>query len=180
MAFAADLHCEQTRKATPIPYIAHLISAAALVLEAGGDETCAIAALLHDALEDQGRDGATEREIRDRFGADVLAIVKGCTDTEVNPKPPWRERKEAYVAHIRDAPRAIRLVSCADKLHNARSIVADLRTQGDALWSRFSGGREGSLWYYETLSRAFNETDTGPLAVELARVVADMHALARS
>lgn len=178
LAFAAALHRTQTRKSTPVPYISHLLSVSALVIEHGGDETAAIAALLHDALEDQGRDGQTEREIRARFGDDVLAIVKGCTDTEETPKPPWRARKEAYVAHIEHASPHVHLVSCADKLHNARSIVADLRVLGDALWSRFTGGRDGTLWYYESLASAFAKTSVGPLAAELLRTVAEMKRLA--
>ncbi len=177
LVYAADLHRDQVRKGVGIPYVSHLLAVSSLVLEAGGDETAAIAALLHDALEDQGRDGATEREIRERFGEDVLVIVKGCTDAEVVPKPPWRARKEAYVAHLPHASAQVRLVSSADKLHNARAIVADLRKHGSALWGRFTGGRE-SLWYYASLVRAFREAGGGPLVEELARTVAEMHALA--
>ncbi len=178
LGFAAALHRSQTRKGTPVPYISHLLSVSALVIEYGGDETAAIAALLHDALEDQGRDGQTEREIRARFGEEVLAIVKGCTDTEATPKPPWRARKEAYVAHLAHASPRVHLVSCADKLHNARSIVSDLRVLGHALWSRFTGEKDGTLWYYDALARAFANASIGPLAAELERTVAEMHALA--
>lgn len=178
LTYAANLHAKQTRKGTGIPYVAHLLAVSALVLEAGGNETTAIAALLHDALEDQGREGKTETEIRERFGADVLAIVKGCTDTEETPKPPWEARKKAYITHIVHAPPDVHLVSCADKLHNARAIVADLRVIGDALWSRFTGGKEGTLWYYESLSQAFAKTEVGPLAGELQRTVAEMRQLA--
>lgn len=178
LTYAANLHREQKRKGTEIPYLAHLLAVSALVLEAGGSETTAIAALLHDALEDQARDGRTEAEIRERFGAEVLAIVKGCTDTEQTPKPPWRARKEAYVAHLPHAPADVHLVSCADKLHNARAIVADLRVLGGELWSRFTGGRDGTLWYYESLAGAFAQTKVGPLAGELQRTVAEMRRLA--
>ena len=178
LTYAAELHRTQERKGSGVPYVAHLLSVSALVLKAGGDEAAAIAALLHDSLEDQGRDGQTEREIVEKFGRDVLAIVKGCTDTEQNPKPAWRVRKEAYITHLATAPSQVHLVSCADKLHNARSIVADLRSLGDELWTRFTGGKEGSLWYYETLAKAFASTGVGPLAVELQRTVAEMRMLA--
>src|SRR5881227_3632367 len=135
LTFATRLHADQTRKGTSIPYISHLLAVTSIVLEQGGNEDEAIAALLHDAIEDQG--GApTREEIRRRFGDTVVAIVDGCTDTEVMPKPPWRERKEAYIAHIREASTAVRLVSAADKLHNARAVLADYRVLGDALWQR--------------------------------------------
>lgn len=177
LVYATDLHGDQLRKGVEIPYVSHLLAVASLVLEAGGDETCAIAGLLHDALEDQGREGETEREIRERFGDDVLAIVKGCTDTEVVPKPPWRARKEAYIAHVEHASERVRLVSSADKLHNARAIVMDLRKHGPALWDRFTGGRE-SVWYYESLVAAFQRAGGGPLVDELARTVDEMRSLA--
>ena len=123
LVFAAQLHREQTRKGTTIPYIAHLLGVASIVLEYGGDEDEAIAALLHDAIEDQGG-ASTREEIRRRFGETVVAIVNGCTDAEVIPKPPWRARKEDYIAHMAHASPSVRLVSAADKLHNARAILA--------------------------------------------------------
>src|SRR5436305_7390897 len=137
ITFATQLHAKQLRKGTTIPYIAHLLAVTSIVLENGGNEDEAIAALLHDAIEDQGG-AATREEIRHRFGDTVVAIVDGCTDAEVIPKPPWRARKEAYIAHVRQAPPSVRLVSGADKLHNARSILADYRVSGDALWQRFT------------------------------------------
>ena len=178
LRYATALHATQVRKGTKIPYVSHLLSACALVLENGGNEDEAIAALLHDAVEDQG--GAPIlAEIERRFGASVAAIVAGCTDSDtVGEKPPWRPRKEAYIAHLREAAPSVRRVSAADKLHNARSIVADLQRSGPGLFSRFTGGREGTLWYYETLSAVFAESGMGFLADELQRTVAEMKRLA--
>ena len=176
LTLATQLHAQQVRKGTAIPYIAHLLAVASIVLENGGNEDEAIAALLHDAIEDQGG-AVTREEIRRRFGDTVVEIVDGCTDAEVIPKPPWRPRKEAYIAHVRYAPASVRLVSAADKLHNARSILADYRVLGDALWKRFTGGREGTLWYYHSLVDAYREAGTSPLVEELARVVAEIESL---
>src|SRR5205085_11747027 len=114
LAFAARLHKSQLRKGTGVPYVSHLLAVAGIALEHGADEDEAIAALLHDAIEDQGG-AATREEIRRRFGDRVVGIVDGCSDTDVSPKPPWRERKEAYIAHVRDASPSVRLVSAADK-----------------------------------------------------------------
>jgi (p)ppGpp synthase/HD superfamily hydrolase len=132
LGYAAHLHRGHLRKGTSIPYVTHLLAVAAIVGENGGTEDEAIAALLHDAVEDQGGP-ATREEIRRRFGDNVVAIVDGTSDTDITPKPPWRERKEAYVAHVRNALESVRLVSAADKLHNARSILVDLRTEGEAV-----------------------------------------------
>jgi (p)ppGpp synthase/HD superfamily hydrolase len=177
LGYAARLHAEQVRKGTGVPYIAHLLAVTALALEYGADEETAIAALLHDAVEDQGG-AATLEAIRQRFGARVAEIVDGCSDTDVTPKPPWRARKEAYIAHVRVAPPDVRLVSAADKLHNARSILADYRVLGDALWDRFTGGKAGTLWYYRALVDAFRAAGPSPLVEELARVVDELAALA--
>ena len=137
LRYAARTHARQWRKGTTIPYITHLLAVAAIVGEHGGTETEVIAALLHDAVEDQG--GAPRlQEIRERFGDEVAAIVQECSDTDRTPKPPWRERKEAYIEHLAGAAPSARLVSAADKLHNARAILADYRERGDALWSRFN------------------------------------------
>src|SRR6267142_4897586 len=139
--FAAEKHAGQTRKASSIPYIAHLMGVASLVLEAGGDEDLAIAALLHDVVEDCG--GAPMlKEVRRRFGKRVAKVVDGCTDTDTYPKPPWRERKEDYIRHLRTADADTRLVSAADKLNNVRSVLADYREVGESIWSRLKGGRE--------------------------------------
>jgi (p)ppGpp synthase/HD superfamily hydrolase len=178
LILAARWHAGQVRKETTIPYIAHLLGVASLVLEQGADEDEAIAALLHDAVEDQGGVVALE-EIRRRFGDGVAEIVAGCTDAWTTPKPPWRERKEAYIAHLRQASASVRLVSAADKLHNARSILADYRVLGDALWSRFNGGKEGTLWYYRALVETLQATDPTPLVEELDRVVSEIERLAR-
>jgi (p)ppGpp synthase/HD superfamily hydrolase len=147
------------------------------VLEDGGDEDEAIAALLHDAVEDQGGQ-KTLTAIRARFGERVARIVEGCTDADTTPKPPWRERKERSIVHLRHAPADVRRVSLADKLHDARAILRDLRARGDALWSRFNSGKTGTLWYYRTLATVFEETHSGPNADELARVVAEIESLA--
>ncbi len=153
LLYATQLHRFQKRKGSCLPYVTHLLGVAAIVGESGGTEDEVIAALLHDAVEDQGG-AATREEIRRRFGDTVAGIVVEVSDTDVVPKPPWRERKEAYVARIRDAQRSARLVSAADKLHNARSILVDLRTEGEAVWRRFKGGKEGTLWYYRALVAA--------------------------
>jgi GTP pyrophosphokinase len=152
--FAAEKHKGQTRKASTIPYIAHLMGVASLVLEAGGDEDLAIAALLHDVVEDCGGVPML-KEVRRRFGKRVAAIVDGCTDADTDPKPPWRERKEQYLRHLKTADADTRLVSAADKLNNVRSILSDYRAVGESVWSRFKGGREGTLWYYRTLLEIF-------------------------
>ncbi len=152
--FAAEKHKKQTRKASSIPYIAHLMGVTSLVLEAGGDEDLAIAALLHDVVEDCG--GAPMlKEVRRRFGRRVAKVVDGCTDADTYPKPPWRERKEKYIRHLKTADADTRLVSAADKLNNVRSILSDYREIGESIWSRFNGGREGTLWYYRTLRDEF-------------------------
>ena len=175
--YAAGLHAAQERKGSTVPYVAHLLGVASLVLYHGGTEDEAIAALLHDAIEDQGGD-ETRQEIRGHFGPVVAEIVEGCTDTDEVPKPPWRPRKEAYIAHVRRASPSVRLVSAADKLDNARSILRDYRAVGEAVWKRFTGGREGTLWYYRALVQAFRETGTNPLVEELAEVVSQIEHLA--
>jgi (p)ppGpp synthase/HD superfamily hydrolase len=152
--FAGEKHKYQTRKASTIPYIAHLMGVASLVLEAGGDEDLAIAGLLHDIVEDCG--GAPMlTKVRRRFGSRVAKIVDGCTDADAYPKPPWRERKENYIARLREEDADTRLVSAADKLNNVRSILSDYREIGESVWSRFNGKRDGTLWYYRTLRDEF-------------------------
>ncbi len=171
LEFAAVRHAGELRKGTEIPYVAHLLGTASIALEYGANEDEAIAALLHDAVED-GK--ATLAEIRARFGDAVADIVAGCSDTDVRPKPPWRERKEAYIAHLRNASASVRLVSAADKLHNARAILRDYREMGEALWERFNGGRDGTLWYYRALVNAFRAAGTSRLVEELDRVVSEL------
>jgi len=173
LQLASELHAAQFRKGTRTPYIAHLLAVAALVIEAGGDEEAAIAALLHDAVEDQGGQPTLDL-IRDRFGPRVASIVAGCTDADTVPKPPWRARKEAYIAQIPHKSADELLVSVADKVHNARAILADYKVIGEPLWGRFTGGREGTLWYYRALADAFRGRAPKALSSALDQAVAEM------
>ena len=178
--YACILHHAQVRKGTEIPYVSHLLSVAGLAFKYGGDEDEAIAALLHDAVEDAGGEPRLA-DLRQRFGDRVAEIVRDCTDTDLTPKPPWRPRKEAYIAHLASASASGRFVSCCDKLHNARCIVADLRTQGDLVWNKFTGGRDGTLWYYTTILAEYQHLGVSqPLVDELARTVETMQSLAAS
>lgn len=154
LVFAAQKHKDQTRKGTAIPYISHLMQVSGIALENEADEDEAIAALLHDVMEDQD---VTEQELTAKFGPTVAAIVAGCSDSASTDKAPWRERKEAYIAHVLTASPSVRLVSSCDKLHNARAILADYQELGEALWPRFNASREGILWYYQSLANAFQE-----------------------
>jgi GTP pyrophosphokinase len=176
LLYASRLHRDQVRKGTSTPYITHLLAVASIVGENGGTEDEVVAALLHDAPEDRGGE-ATLEDIRAQFGDEVAKIVDGCTDTYENPKPPWRERKERYLAHLADAPDPVRLVSSADKLHNARTVLSDYRLIGEDLWTRFNGKKEGTLWYYRAIVDALR--GNGPIVEELDRVVADLERLAR-
>lgn len=154
MVYAHQVHQNQRRKGTGIPYIAHILGVAALAIEYGATEDEAIGALLHDAAEDGGGE-ATLAEIRARFGDAVADIVLGCSDSLVEDpeeKLPWRERKENYLAHLEHASASVCLVSAADKLHNVRSIMRDYREHGEDIWERFQGRRDGTLWYYETVA----------------------------
>jgi len=179
LGYASRLHARQLRKSSGVPYVAHLLGTAALVLDYGGDEDEAIAALLHDAVEDQG--GApTLAEIRRRYGDRVASIVEACSDTDQIPKPPWRERKEHHLAALGKAPPSVLLVTAADKLHNARTVVEALRVQGESVWDRFRGGRDGSLWYYRAASRLLNEALPGPISAELERTVELLESMARA
>jgi len=177
LVYAAQLHADQSRKGSSTPYIAHLLSTSSLVLEAGGDEDQAIAALLHDAVEDQGGT-KTLGQIRTRFGDHVADIVDSCSDAYSIPKPPWRKRKEAYLAHLRETSTHAQLVSLADKVHNARSILRDLQQDGELVWEKFNGGRDGTLWYYQELLSIFRGTNRGFLVDELQRVVSKINQLA--
>ena len=170
VALAHELHRTQTRKGTAIPYVTHLWAVASLVGEHGGSEVELAAAWLHDAVEDQG--GApTLARIRAECGDEVARLVAACSDTDVTPKPPWRARKQAYLDGLEGADRSTLLVSCADKLHNARATLLDLRELGPEVFERFNGGREGTLWYYEAVAEVFARRLPGPLARELGRVV---------
>ena len=174
LIYSCVVHAGQLRKGTEIPYISHLLAVASIVLEHGGSEDEAIAALLHDAVEDAGGKPRLE-DIRHRFGDAVAAIVEGCSDSDTIPKPPWKERKEKYIAHVRNASPSVCLVSAADKLHNARAIRQDYRQLGEILWNRFNGSRDEILWYYRSLIRAFRDRGTSPALInELDRVVSEI------
>lgn len=177
LSYAARLHAAQRRKRTDVPYVAHLLSVTAIVLEHGCDEDEAIAALLHDAVEDQG--GAPRlAEIHQKYGPRVATIVAGCTDTDLTPKPPWQARKEAYLAHLTTADRSTQLVSAADKLHNARSLAEDYRTGGEEVWARFNGGRAGTLWYYRAVLERLEKLTGTSLLDQLRRAVEELERLA--
>jgi (p)ppGpp synthase/HD superfamily hydrolase len=173
MAYAYELHARQKRKGSSIPYIAHLLGTTSIALEFGANEDEAIAALLHDAIEDQGGDH-TRQDIRKRFGDEVVMIVNGCTDSDTFIKPPWRLRKESYLAHLQGASPSVCLVSASDKLHNTRSILQDYRQLGEKLWSRFNGGRDGTLWYYRNLVEIFRGRAPQGLVLELEKTVRDI------
>lgn len=177
LVYASRLHAKQTKKGSGRPYVGHLLGVSALVIAHGGDEDEAVAALLHDAVEDQGG-LPTLGAIRRKFGRRVAAIVEGCSDSFTKPKPPWKQRKAAYIAHVRHAPADVRLVSAADKLDNVRAIVTDLRLVGDDVWKRFSGGKEGSLWYYREMYETLKAAGSNPLVEDLGRAVAQMEHLA--
>jgi (p)ppGpp synthase/HD superfamily hydrolase len=174
--FAAEQHSGQTRKASTIPYIAHLMGVASLVLEAGGDEDLAIAALLHDVVEDCG--GAPMlKQVRRRFGKRVAHVVDGCTDADTEPKAPWRERKEKYLRHLKTADADTLLVSAADKLNNIRSILSDYRAIGESVWSRFNAGREGTLWYYRTLRDQFLMHERNRITLDFELAMSELDSL---
>lgn len=174
--FAVKQHAGQTRKASSIPYIAHLMGVASLVFEAGGDEDLAIAALLHDVVEDCG--GAPMlKQIRRRFGSKVAKIVDGCTDAYQIPKPPWHDRKVSYINRLKTEDDETRLVSAADKLNNVRSILSDYRVIGESVWSRFNGGRDGTLWYYRTLRDEFLRSKPNRITRDFDLAVRDLELL---
>jgi (p)ppGpp synthase/HD superfamily hydrolase len=177
LLYATHVHGGQVRKGTSTPYVAHLLAVAATVLEYGGDEDLAVAALLHDAAEDQGGKARLE-DIRNRFGDRVAHIVEACSDSLANTakgegKAHWRERKERYLAHLREADEDILRVSLADKVHNARAILRDLRKPdvGEKIWTRFSQPKKETLWYYSSLAETFCESLPSQLADELREIV---------
>jgi (p)ppGpp synthase/HD superfamily hydrolase len=175
--YASRLHHDQVRKGSTIPYLSHLLAVAAIVIENGGTEDQAIAALLHDAVEDQPQGGKTESEIGSQFGGEVRRMVLALSDATGHPKPPWCDRKKAYLERLKDEPADVLLVSLADKLHNARSILADYYAVGDAVWQRFNAGRKDLLWYYRELVETFAETDEDlqqGLLDEFDRVVTEL------
>jgi (p)ppGpp synthase/HD superfamily hydrolase len=176
LVFAKQKHDGQTRKKTSVPYISHLLMVAGLVLQAGGDEDLAIAALLHDVVEDCGGMPML-KDVRRQFGKRVAHVVEGCTDSFETPKKPWKERKVYYLRHLRTADRDVRLVSAADKLHNAREILSDFRESGPVVWERFAGKREGTIWYYRALVREFKRRSPNRLVLELDRAVKELVAV---
>ncbi len=175
-SFAYELHRAQVRKQSEAPYITHLIAVAALVGGGGGDEDQFIAALLHDAAEDQGGH-ATLEAIRGRYGDTVAGYVAGCTDAFENPKPEWHERKTRYIAHVAGASEKQKLIVASDKLHNARCILSDYQSRGDTVWDMFKPGRDATLWYYAEMVRALGEGWDHPILRELAHTVDRIHRL---
>jgi GTP pyrophosphokinase len=180
LVYAETAHTGQLRKGSAVPYIAHLLGVAALALEHGANEDEAIAALLHDTVEDCG--GLPRlADLRGRFGPTVAEIVLGCTDATEIPKPPWKERKEAYLQHLESASPSVLLVSMCDKLHNLRSLLLGLRREGASAWRIFKGGKEGTLWYYRAILAVYSERDVYPLLfAELEDALIEAHRLAGS
>lgn len=170
MVFAYQAHKDQTRKQSPIPYIAHPLAVASLVATHGGVEDQFIGALLHDTAEDQGGKEMLER-VRAAFGDTVARLVEWCSDTLEEVKPPWRQRKEAYIRRTAKAPEAVRLIVAADKLDNAKAILRDFREFDDEVFTRFTGGKEGTLWYYENMLKALESGWDHPILDELSEVV---------
>jgi (p)ppGpp synthase/HD superfamily hydrolase len=172
LTYATELHADQVRKCSNVPFVSHLLSVAALVLEDGGDEEEAIAALLHDALEDCGGE-LIRQQIIDRFGKRVHDIVADCTETTTIPKPPWAERKQKYVEQIRQGNASVIRVSLADKLHNARSLLRDYQRVGDRVWNNFKGGKAETLKFYRTLIEIYRSHQGNPYMVEELEQIVD-------
>jgi GTP pyrophosphokinase len=181
LELAANAHRAQRRKGGEIPYIGHLLGVCSLVIEEGGSEDEAVAALLHDIVEDQGGSARLD-EVRERFGDQVAMIVESCSDRiDEKDELPWRERKERYLAELDSHPAEVLIVSLADKLYNARAVERDYRAYGESFWSRFNGGREGTLWYYTALSEAFDRLmPECRMTAELRAVVATLNDAAAS
>ena len=177
LIYATHAHATQVRKGTETPYVAHLLGVCSIALEYGASEDEAIAALLHDAVEDQGGQQRLA-DIRARFGDEVAEIVVACTDSFTTPKPPWEERKRAYLEHLPSETPSARLVSASDKLYNAQAILRDVYRVGDELWTRFNVPREKTLWYYRALANVFLKAGPHNLADELDRAVAELERLA--
>lgn len=171
--YASKLHETQQRKISGIPYIAHLMGVSSLVMDDGGDTEEAIAALLHDAIEDQGGE-ATRVEIRRRYGERVVEIVNGCTDAETMPKPPWRERKEKFIQSLAGASSGVIRVCAADKLDNIRSLILLYETMGEGVWEAFKGKKEGTIWYYAEVTKALRAHSDGRLVRALEKAVNDL------
>ncbi|TGL04070.1 HD domain-containing protein [Leptospira bouyouniensis] len=172
LVFASELHAEQTRKGSEIPYITHLLAVASIIGECGGTEVEVIAGLLHDSVEDQGGQETLEL-IKQKFGNEVAEIVMECSDTDIVPKPPWKERKTAYLNHLKESKnQSVILVSCADKLHNLRSIKSDLSEIGDFVWNRFTAPKEETIWYYRELLKIYKMKNAPKrLTVEMEEII---------
>lgn len=167
--FALDLHGQQFRKSTNIPYVGHLLRVAGLTIEYHADEDTAIAAVLHDAVEDQGGIPIADK-IREMFGARVRGFVMDCSDSfgKVGEKKrPWRERKEAYIEHLFKAPAESRLISSCDKLDNLRCSIACYREEGPRFWKRFNSSQDDYLWYYHTIIDVLEQTGGTPALQDL-------------
>lgn len=176
LGFVAAAFRHRARKGSNVPYLSHLLAVAALVAEHGGDEDQIVAALLHDYLEDIP--GSSEGEVEQLFGARVARLVVALSDALEHPKPPWQERKQRYLDKLAHEPAELKLISAADKLHNARSLIRDHAQVGDALWQRFSASREQTLWYYRSVAQALGRNWSHPLLSELERCVDELLAVA--
>lgn len=175
LQFANEIHSAQVRKGLGAPYISHLMAVSGLVMEYGGNETQAIAALLHDAAEDCGGRPMLEA-VRVMFGDEVAAIVEACTDTLEYPKPAWRPRKEAYLATVKQKPAVAKLVCCADKLHNITNTLRDIRKIGAAAWKDLMAATENNTsekqcWYYLGCLEALSQDWSHPICDEFVRSV---------
>ena len=175
--FANELHGDQFRKGTTVPYISHLLVVSGIVLQHGGGEDEAIAAFLHDTVEDCGGKPVLER-IRQHFGEKIADLVDGCSETDIQPKPPWFERKKGYIESIRSASPSVRLISCADKIHNASSIISEYRQVGEKVWDRFKANKTETLWFYSCLIAAMQASgENRPILNELILVVNELKEL---
>lgn len=170
LVFAFKTHQEQLRKNSCSPYFSHLLSVCSTVLDAGSDEDVAIAALLHDAAEDQGGI-ETIQIIRKKFGNRVAELVLACSDTLSDPKPPWKKRKTEHLEKLSKAGPDVLLITMADKIHNVRSLYRDLSSMGDEIWKNFNGGRSGTLWYYNELDQILAKTSHNQLYKEFHNLV---------
>lgn len=173
VAFALDSFRTRVRKGTQIPYATHLLQVMVTVAEHGGDEDQCIAAVLHDWLEDI--EGASTTELSARYGPRVARLVDALSDSTTHPKPPWRDRKERHLEHLRVADPEVKLISAADKLHNCQCIRRDLARIGPSVWDRFNAGRSGTLWYYSAVAEALADGWPHPLVHQLADEVARLH-----
>lgn len=177
MELANELHGDQIRKGTTVPYISHLLIVSGMVLQHGGNEDEAIGALLHDSVEDCGGKPVMVK-IRKRFGDKIADLVDGCSETDIQPKPPWLERKKDYIENIKSAIPSVRLITCADKIHNASSIISEYRKVGEKVWDRFKANKNETLWFYSSFVAAMQEAgENRPILNELVLVVNELKEL---